>query len=160
MNREEREEREGKMDQETLEQLATQVVDAAIEVHRHLGPGLLENACEMAMCHELSSRGIRFERQVPMGVRYKNTLLDCGYRADVIVENALILELKSCEQLLPIHEACLVNYLKLSNNRIGFLINFNVRLLKNGLKRIVNELRDGATGELLSPPSRSSRPSR
>src|SRR5438094_8886925 len=87
------------MNRETLENLAKEVVDAAIEVHRCLGPGLLENAYEMALCHELSLRDIRFERQAPMGVRYKNIVLDCGYRADVIVENAIILELKSCEQL-------------------------------------------------------------
>ncbi len=148
MNREERKEREGLMSREILEQLAKQVVDAAIEVHRHLGPGLLESTYEMALCHELALRGIRFERQVPMGVRYKDVILDCSYRADLMVESAIILELKSCDQLLPIHEACLINYLKLTGKSIGFLINFNVPLLKQGLKRFVNGLTESRAAEV------------
>ena len=130
------------MGTEDLEKIASAVVDVALEVHRNLGPGLLESAYEMALCHELSLRGITFERQKAMNVRYKGVALDCGYRIDVIAGGEVLLELKSCDQLSPIHEAQLLNYLKLSDKRIGLLINFNVRLLKHGLKRIVNNLEE------------------
>ena len=121
------------MNRHELDELATRVLDAAFEVHRALGPGLLENAYEMALCHELTLRGIRFERQKELAVIYKGVRLDCGYRLDVIVEGEIILELKSCEQLVPIHDATLLNYLILSERQLGYLINFNVRLLKNGI---------------------------
>jgi len=123
-----------------LEAIATQVVDAALCVHRELGPGLLESAYEMALCRELSLRDLTFERQKAMPVSYKGTALDCGYRIDVLVEDAIVIELKAVEQLAPIHEAQLFTYLKLAGCHIGFLINFNTRLLKNGLKRIVHNL--------------------
>ncbi len=123
-----------------LEAIATQVVDAALCVHRELGPGLLESAYEMALCRELNLRDLTFERQKAMPVSYKGTALDCGYRIDVLVEDAIVIELKAVEQLAPIHEAQLFTYLKLAGCHIGFLINFNTRLLKNGLKRIVHNL--------------------
>lgn len=128
------------MDRQTLEQLATQVLDAAFEVHRHLGPGLLESAYQIALCHELSRFGVPFEQQKTMPVRYKGVALDCGYRLDLLVADEIVVELKCVEELLPIHEAQLLTYLKLANKQLGFVINFNVRLLKHGLKRIVNGL--------------------
>ncbi len=148
------------MNRNELEQLAGKVLDAAFEVHRHLGAGLLENAYEMAFCHELAQLGIAFERQKPISVFYKNVQLDCGYRADVLVAGEIFVELKSCDQLLPIHEAQVLNYLKLADKRIGFLINFNVRLLKTGLKRIVNQLTDDDNAKSFFKSSRPSRSSR
>jgi len=130
------------MKRQKLEKIAREIVDAALEVHRELGPGPLENAYEMALCHELSLRGIVFERQKPMSVNYKGVSLDCGYRIDVVVGDEIFLELKSCDQLAPIHEAQVLNYLKLGSKQLGFLINFNVRLLKHGIKRIVNGLEE------------------
>jgi GxxExxY protein len=130
------------MNRTELDNLATSVLDAAFEVHRALGPGLLENAYEMALCHELHLRRIRFERQKPVSVAYKGVQLDCGYRIDLLVEDEIVLELKSCEQLLPIHEAILLNYMTLTDTRLSCLINFNVKLLKNGIKRMVRELPD------------------
>ncbi|MGB8355293.1 MAG: GxxExxY protein [Chthoniobacteraceae bacterium] len=138
------------MGKEDLEKIASAVVDAALEVHRNMGPGLLESAYEMALCHELSLRGIPFERQKAMNVQYKGVALDCGFRIDVVAGGDVFLELKSCEQLAPIHEAQLLNYLKLGDKRIGLLINFNVRLLKNGLKRIVNNLEEEPVGNVTS----------
>jgi GxxExxY protein len=124
------------MDRAALDQLATRTLDAAFEVHRELGAGLLENVYEMALCHELARAGLNFERQKELPVVYKGVRLDCGYRIDVLVEDSLLLELKSCEQLLPLHESVLLNYLKLARCRLGYLINFNVRLLKNGIRRM------------------------
>lgn len=131
-----------------LEAIATQVVDAAICVHRELGAGLLESAYEMALCRELSLRELRFERQKAMPVTYKGTALDCGYRIDVLVEDAVVIELKAVDELAPIHEAQLFTYLKLAGCHIGFLINFNTRLLKNGLKRIVHKLPEEQSANL------------
>jgi GxxExxY protein len=110
---------------------------AALEVHRTLGPGLLESTYEECLCHELALREINFERQVTMPVRYKSVELEAGYRLDLIVEDKVILELKSVDQLLPIHQAQLLTYLRLSRKRVGFLINFNVPVLKQGLIRRV-----------------------
>ncbi len=120
--------------------LSYQIIGAAIEVHRHLGPGLLESAYEECLCHELKKQNITFKRQVPLPVHYKGVKLDCGYRLDVVVDDCVILELKSVEKLLPIHDAQLLTYLKLANVRLGILINFNTAVLKNGIKRIVNNL--------------------
>jgi GxxExxY protein len=146
------------MKTEQLEQLATQLVDAAIEVHRELGPGLLESAYEVALCRELSLRNISFERQKPMPVRYKGTALDCGYRIDLLVEGAIIIELKAIEELTPLHEAQLLTYLKLTGCSIGFLLNFNTRQLKHGLKRLVHGLQEPIDCSASSFfPSRSSR---
>jgi len=120
-----------------LNQLSSKVIGAAIEVHKHLGPGLLESAYEECLCHELGLRGILYERQKELPIQYKNRKLDCGYRLDMVVEGAIILELKACERLEPIHEAQLLSYLKLSGYKIGLLINFNVKLLRTGIRRFV-----------------------
>lgn len=120
-----------------LEDLTQEIIGAAIEVHRELGPGLLESACEECFCHELHLRGLTFERQVPLPVEYKGLKLDCDYRLDVIVENAVILELKSVEKILPVHEAQLLAYLKLTGKSVGFIINFNVPVRKDGIVRKV-----------------------
>ena len=118
-----------------LNALTESVIAAAIEVHRALGPGLLESAYEACMCRELSLRRLPFERQKPISVAYKGVLLDCAYRADVVVAGQVLVELKSVETILPIHEAQLLSYLNLSGLSAGLLINFNVRLLKQGIKR-------------------------
>jgi GxxExxY protein len=121
-----------------LEQQITEaIIGAAIEVHRELGPGLLESAYEECFCHELHLRGLDFQRQVELPVAYKGLKLDCGYRLDVVVSNAVIVELKSIEQISPIHQAQLLTYLRLSGKRVGLLINFNVAVLKNGIVRRV-----------------------
>lgn len=110
---------------------------AAMEVHRHLGPGLLESAYEECLCWELKERGIAFDRQVELPVTYKGQRLECGYRMDIVVDGRVLLELKSVAKLLPIHEAQTITYLKLSGIKVGLLINFNVPLLKDGIKRMV-----------------------
>jgi GxxExxY protein len=120
-------------------QITERVIGAAIEVHRHLGPGLLESAYEECLCYELSQLGLAFQRQVPLPITYKGLKLDCGYRMDIVVENAVILELKSIDELAPIHSAQLLTYLRLTGMKVGLLMNFNVPALKNGLKRLVNE---------------------
>src|SRR5438552_11213607 len=122
---------------EDLNQLTDSVIGSAIEVHRALGPGLLESTYEMCLCRELSIRGIRFERQVPISVEYKGVQLECGYRADLIVAGRVLVEIKAIDSLLAIHDAQLLSYLKLGGWKIGLLINFNVDLLKHGLRRRV-----------------------
>ncbi|MBZ5650949.1 MAG: GxxExxY protein [Acidobacteriia bacterium] len=113
------------------------IIGAAIEVHRNLGPGLLESAYEECLCHELHLRGLDCKRQVPLPLLYKGLKLDCGYKIDLIVQDEVVLELKAVERLLPIHEAQLVTYLKLTGKRVGLLINFNVPLLTQGIIRRV-----------------------
>ena len=115
----------------------TEVVIGAAEVHRVLGPGLLESAYEECLCYELSRRDVRFERQVPLPVVYKEVRLDCGYRIDILVADTVVLELKCVEKILPIHEAQLLTYLRLANKRVGLLSNFNVPVLRDGIKRRV-----------------------
>jgi GxxExxY protein len=122
-----------------FDDLSNKVLGAAIEVHRHLGPGLLESTYEACLLHELRERNIAVEAQKQLPVSYKGLRLETGYRIDLLVENALIVELKAVEQIMPIHSAQLLAYLKLSGLRIGLLINFNVKLLKNGITRLVNE---------------------
>jgi len=117
-------------------ELSGKVIGAAIEVHKILGPGLLESAYEECLCHELELRAIPFERQKELPLEYKGVALDCGYRLDLVVANKLILELKTCEALEPIHEAQLLTYLKLTGIKLGLLINFNVPVLKEGIKRL------------------------
>jgi len=117
--------------------LTEKVIGAAIEVHRHLGPGLLESAYEECLCWELSHQSINVKRQVPLPVIYKEVTLDIGYRLDLVVEDRLIVELKTVEKVLPIHEAQLLTYLKLSGLRTGLLLNFNSAVLKDGIKRLV-----------------------
>jgi GxxExxY protein len=115
------------------------IIAAAIEVHRHLGPGLLESAYQECVCHELSRMGLSFAREVHLPLSYKGLRLECSYRIDLLVEDAILVELKSVEQFLPVHSAQLLTYLKASNKQIGLLINFNVLVLKDGIKRIVND---------------------
>ena len=117
--------------------LTHEIIGAAIEVHKNLGPGLLESTYEECLCHELSQRRIPFERQKPIPVVYKGVKLDCGYRLDLLVADRIILELKSVEALAPIHDSIMITYLKLSGHRIGLLMNFNVQTLKEGIKRLV-----------------------
>jgi GxxExxY protein len=113
------------------------IIGAAIEVHRHLGPGLLESAYETCLCHEFELRGIAFKSQVALPVQYKRLKLDCGYFMDLVVNDNVVLELKSVEHILPVHEAQLLTYLRLSKKRVGLLINFNVPILKSGITRRV-----------------------
>jgi GxxExxY protein len=120
-------------------EITERVIGAAIEVHRHLGPGLLESAYEECLCYEMSRNGLRFERQVHLPVDYKGLHLDCAYRMDLLVEDQVIVEIKAVEEMLPIHQAQMLTYLKASGKRVGLLINFNVRVLKNGIKRMLNE---------------------
>ncbi|MGD0384032.1 MAG: GxxExxY protein [Thermoguttaceae bacterium] len=120
------------------ENLTESIIGAAIEVHKELGPELMESAYEECLCHELSVRNLPFKRQVPLAISYKNIKLDCGYRLDIVVGNTVVLELKSVEDILPIHEAQLITYLKLSKMPVGLLINFNVPVLKDGVVRRVN----------------------
>jgi GxxExxY protein len=119
-------------------EITEQIIGSAIEVHRELGPGLLESAYEHCLCHELTLRNLAFRRQVELPVKYKAVLLDCGYKMDIVVEQLVVLELKTVDKLLPVHEAQLLTYLKLSKLPIGLLINFHSYLLKDGLKRLVN----------------------
>lgn len=120
-----------------FDELSKRVIGCALEVHRQLGPGLLESSYEQCLAHELSCAKLPFQLQHPLPVEYKGVHLDCGYRVDVLVDGKLIVELKSVEQLLPIHEAQLLTYMKLAQVPTGLLINFNVRLLKDGIRRFV-----------------------
>jgi GxxExxY protein len=117
--------------------LTEKVIGLAIEVHRQLGPGLLESAYEECLCLELDEAGVIFRRQVPLPVVYKSIRLECGYRLDVLIEDQLILELKTVERLLPIHDAQVLTYMKLSGIRTGLLLNFNTAVLKDGLRRLM-----------------------
>jgi len=119
------------------ERVATTVVDAAFAVHSNLGPGLLESVYETCLAYELEKRNLRAERQVIVPVVYDGRELDAGLRLDVLVDNCLVVELKAVEVILPVHTAQLLTYLKLSGHRLGLLINFNVPLIKDGIKRIV-----------------------
>jgi GxxExxY protein len=129
---------------QSFRKITEQVIGACIEIHKHLGPGLLESIYEECLCYELSVLGLKFERQKPLPVKYKSVNLDCGYRLDLVIEDKIILELKTVEHLLPIHEAQLLTYLKLSGLTLGLLINFNVPVLKNGVKRIANNFVDSS----------------
>ncbi len=121
-----------------LEESVTEaIIGAAIEVHRELGPGLLESAYEECLCHELQLRNVSIRRQVELPLTYRGLKLDCGYRLDVAVKDAVIVELKVVEQVLPIHQAQLLTYLRLSGMKVGLIINFNVAILKNGIVRRV-----------------------
>jgi len=121
-----------------LERIGKLVVDAAYVVHRNLGPGLLEKVYEVCFCYELRKRGLNFERQVFLPIIYDNIEFDEGLRLDVIVENKVICELKAAESIKPIWEAQIISHLKLTNNRLGYLINFNVLVIKDGIRRFVN----------------------
>ena len=123
-----------------INKLSSKVIGAAIEVHKHLGPGLLESAYEECLCHELGLRDTSLERQKALPIIYKGKELDCGYRLDVVVDKQLIVELKSIEKIMPIHKAQLLTYLKLSDVRLGLILNFNVTMMKEGIVRVVNDL--------------------
>lgn len=125
---------------EEINSLTEIIIGAGIEVHRNLGPGLLESAYEACLEFELKKRGLKVERQVELPLRYKEVHLDCGYRLDLLVNGVVIIEVKAVNEIAPIHHAQLTSYLKLSGCRVGLLINFNVMLLKDGIKRIVNNL--------------------
>jgi len=119
-----------------INQLTSKIIGAAIEVHKTIGPGLLESIYEDCLCIELERRRIPFERQKDIAVEYKGIKLESKYRIDILVNNLVIVELKSCDALLPIHEAQLLTYLKLTGLKVGLLINFNVPILKDGIKRM------------------------
>ena len=123
-----------------INQMSGVIIDAAMTVHSALGPGLLENVYETCLCHELHKRGLHVQTQIKLPVQYDNLHLDAGYRLDLLVENNIIVELKSVEKILPIHQAQLLTYLKLSGKSLGLLINFNAVHLKNGIKRMVHRL--------------------
>jgi GxxExxY protein len=120
-----------------INRLTEEIIGAAIEVHRELGPGLLESAYEAALVYEFTLRNLRFERQKEQPVRYKGLLIETGFRIDILVDGRVVLELKAVDGVLPIHEAQLITYLKLSGCKVGLLINFNVPLLKQGITRLV-----------------------
>ena len=126
----------------TENELAKIVVDAAYRVHTQLGPGLLETVYEIALMHELKKRGLKAERQVPVSIRYDDVVFDEGFRADLIVEDKLILELKSVEQIAAVHKKQLLTYLRLADKRLGLLINFGAELIKDGISRVVNGLQE------------------
>ncbi len=126
-----------------LKQLTESIIGAAVEVHRMLGPGLLESAYEMCMCRELALRELNFERQKAIAVEYKGVKLDRGYRADLIVEGLVLVEIKGVEDLTPLNDAQLLSYLKLGGWKIGLIFNFNVHLLKHGIRRRGLNLEEG-----------------
>lgn len=121
------------------------IIGAAIEVHRELGPGLLESTYEACLAYELMERGLKVERQKALPVKYREIQLDCGYRIDLLVEDSVIVELKAVERLEAIHEAQLLSYLKLSRAPIGLLLNFNVMELRRGIRRLVNNLKENSS---------------
>ncbi|MBK9712834.1 MAG: GxxExxY protein [Kouleothrix sp.] len=125
-----------------VSEITSEIIGAAIEVHRTLGPGLLESAYEQCLCRELSLRRLAFEQQRSLPVEYKGLRLDCGYRLDLLVMETVVVEVKSVAALLPIHEAQLLTYLRLGGWKVGLLINFNVPVLKQGIKRLVLGLKE------------------
>ena len=125
--------------------LTERIVRCAIEVHRHLGPGLLESVYEICIAYELTRRGVRVERQVPIPVEYRGVLIDVGYKMDILVEDAVLVEVKSVERLGRIHSAQVLTYLKLSGLRLGLLINFNVNRLIDGVRRLVIDAKNPGT---------------
>ena len=119
------------------EELTEKLIAAAIEVHRHLGPGLLESAYEECYCHELILQKVPLERQKSLPLEYKGIKLDCGYRMDVVADSRAVVEIKCVDKILPVHEAQLLTYLKLSGLKVGLIINFHSRFIKDGIKRLV-----------------------
>ncbi len=134
------------MNAERLNKISQKIIGAAIEVHKQVGPGLLESAYEACLAFELTERGLAMERQKALPITYRGVELDCGYRIDLLVEDAVIVELKAVDRLEPIHEAQLITYLKLSGCQLGLLINFNVKVLKHGIRRLVNGIDDESAG--------------
>jgi GxxExxY protein len=131
------------------DQITDKIIGAAIEVHRVLGPGLLESAYEECLCYELSQRGLKFRRQAPLPVTYKGIRLACGYKMDLLVEGSVVVELKTVESLLRVHAAQVLSYLRLSGKPVGLLINFNSPTLKSGLKRVVNNFSETSASRRL-----------
>jgi GxxExxY protein len=125
-----------------LNKITERIINGAISVHRELGPGLLESAYEACLVYELASQDLKVERQKSLPLRYRGIQLDCGYRLDLLVEDSIIVEIKAIEKLEPIHEAQLLSYLKLSKCPVGLLINFNVKVLKDGIRRLVNQFKE------------------
>lgn len=123
-----------------IEEVGKQIVDAAIKVHRALGPGLLESAYQACLAHELRKRGLHVECEVSQPIEFDGLQIEAGYRLDMLVDNLVIIENKALEKVLPIHEAQLLTYLRLRNCRLGYLINWHVPLVKDGIKRMVNKL--------------------
>lgn len=121
-----------------LNNITEAIIGSAINVHKALGPGLLESAYEACLVHDLAQKGLKFEQQKPLPIVYQGVKLECGYRLDLLVENEVIVEIKSVERLLPIHKAQLMSYLKLSGCKVGLLVNFNIEVLKDGIQRVVN----------------------
>jgi len=130
------------IEKERLDSITGTIINCAIEVHRVLGPGLLESAYEACLAFELSEHGLKIESQKPLPVVYRDVKLDCGYRLDILVEESVIVEIKVVDQLAPIHKAQLLSYLKLSECKVGLLINFNVKVLRSGIVRMVNNFPD------------------
>jgi len=124
----------------TYNDITQAIIGAAIDVHRELGPGLLESAYEACLAYELIQRGFKIERQKEIPIRYREVTLDCGYRIDLLVEDKVVVEVKAIESLHPVHKAQLLSYLRLSGHKAGLLINFNVTVLKTGIRRVVNGL--------------------
>ena len=131
-------------------EITEKIIGCAIKIHRALGPALLESAYEECLCYELSQVGLKFSRQVNLPVIYKDVRLDCGYRMDSVVENSVIVELKAVEQIQKIHGVQLLTYLKLYRKSLGLLINFNVPVLKSGLRRVVNNFQENSASLRLS----------
>ena len=125
-----------------IDSIAAEIVDSALKIHRELGPGLLESAYEVCLELELTKRGFTVERQKPQPVHYDEIVIDAGYRIDLLVNDLVIVELKAVTELAPIHQAQLTTYLKLSRKTLGLLINFNVPLIKNGIRRIANQFQE------------------
>jgi iron complex transport system substrate-binding protein len=124
--------------EQKIERIAGDVVDASVKLHMKLGPGLLESVYEVILCKELQNRGYKVERQKPIKIEYEGTLFDEGFRADLWIENCFVVELKSLEKLAPLYGKQLLTYLRLTNQRLGLLINFGEEVLKNGIKRVAN----------------------
>ena len=127
-----------RLDMETLNNISGQIIKGAIEVHKQLGPGLLESTYEGCLIYELVDSGLSVQSQVPFPVKYKGKLIDIGYRVDLLVEGIVVVELKSVERLLPIHSAQILTYLKLNGLKVGLLINFNAQKIKDGIRRFIN----------------------
>jgi GxxExxY protein len=121
-----------------LEIIAKKIVHNAIKIHKALGPGLLESAYQKCLAYELTNEGLKTECEVPVPIKYENIEIDAGFRADMIVEGSIIIENKAVERILPIHEAQLLTYLKITNIKLGFLLNWDVALMKTGIKRMIN----------------------
>jgi GxxExxY protein len=129
-------------EKDKLNQITENIISASIDVHRTLGPGLLESAYEACLAFELAERGFKVEQQKALPIVYQQVKLDCGYRLDLLVEDAVIIEVKAVDRISPIHKAQMLSYLKLSGCKVGLLINFNVKILKDGIVRLVNNFPD------------------